>query len=176
MVAALAIVSLAPAACDSVVPSPATTEALLELPTTTADAPSRLEELETRLKQLNVDLLIAIFDEDPAALTAIHGSQSFYDEDVATIASRRMGLTARPDIDVITYEIVELLVDRADCVVALTRIDLTSVFNLEETEEQVEVMWQEPGGPLLLGAILPADAVESAWLTQCDESPRGVEP
>ena len=156
--------------------TPTTTEALLTTTAAPTSTDAGIGPIEARLAELNIIRLQAHFDGDADLLRTVHGNQAFLTSDLAILESRRMGLRSRPDPDVVTYEVTDLLLDREDCIVAATRIDLTSVFGTDEAEDQIEVMWKDGDAEPLLAAILPATATEDAWLEVCDETPRGLEP
>ena len=174
LTASIAALALLFAACTSTTPT--TTEALITTTAAPTTTDTRIGAVEARLAELNIVRLQAHFDGDADLLRTVHGNQTFLTSDLATLESRRMGLRSRPDPNEITYEVIDLLLDREDCIVAATRIDLTSVFGTNEAEDQIEVMWASGDAAPLLAGILPADAPEDEWLEICDDTPRGLEP
>lgn len=197
----LAAIALAVTACNDTTPDPTlapgttappttastttgapttTTEATtttLEASTTTEDPDARRAEIEALAKDAYVGRLDAIYREDKAALLAWVGSQSLYDASVATIDESSLGFLRQPQHDNLSLSVDDVLLDRADCVAALTTISARGVLEgATDPTTLISIYWPEGDGGLLLGAVWQKGTPQSQWIEECDIAVRGVAP
>ncbi len=160
--------------------TPTTPTATDPIVTVTSPAPpeadDRTGQLTAIAAALNVNRLIAIENRDLNALRAIDGTDPLFSADRLLANNGGFDFVAPPTLDAIPYEITRILLDRPDCVVIATRIDLRDVLGFDEAEEQVEVVFFDGVGRASLGGILPPAVPERAWLELCDEIERTAVP
>jgi hypothetical protein len=158
-----------------------TTRAPVDSPSTTVpptappEATTRIDELTAIAAALNVNRLVAIQTGDLEALRAIAGTDEGFSRDRLRANSGGFDFVQEPSLEAIPYEVTEVILDRPDCAVMRTFIDLRAVLGFDETEEQIEVVFFDDGHPSLAG-ILPLSAPESSWLRLCDEVERTAVP
>lgn len=184
---ALVVLALTAGTCDvtrdvtpttstNVPTTPTVAEPIVTVTSAAPDAPDRVGELTSIAAALNVNRLIAIENGDLETLRAIDGTDVLFSADRLLANNGGFEFLAAPSLETIPYEITEILLDRADCAVMTTRIDLRDVLGFDETEEQIEVVFIDEEGRASLGGILPVGAPERAWLELCDETERTAVP
>lgn len=168
---------ITPTTSTNVPTTPPTTEPIGTVTTAAPpDTLDRVDELTAIAAALNVNRLIAIENSDLNALRAIDGTDVLFSADRLLANNGGFDFVAPPSLDAIPYEVTEILLDRPDCAVMTTMIDLRDVLGFEEAEEQIEVVFFDEDGIASLGGILPLVAPERVWLELCDETERTAVP
>ena len=160
----------APAIPTTAVPS--TTTTTTAAPTTTFQPATRDDQLAALGARLNIERLVAIHDLDLERVRAVDGTDTIFDLDRVIIGSGGWEWVAEPTFDNIPYEVTEILLDRTDCVVVETIIDLRDVLGFDAPEEQIEVFFLDETGAASLASILPLRANSTTWEMVCDEAER----
>ncbi len=150
--------------------APSTTTTVTTTLTTTAE--QRLAEVEVLLQDLWFGWFDAIYRKDPDALWEVVATTQSHDAAVA--AMETMEFTTEPETGGVSIEIFELLLDRADCLVAVYTIDVSDFRGTGSTSEHVSVLWpdEQRGFRLATGWTHPDDL----WLMDCDNLEREVTP
>lgn len=159
-----------------------TTPVTIDTPVTTVSTTAppedseRIDALAAIAAALNVNRLIAIESADLDTLRAIDGTETLFMADRLFANNGGFDFIADPTLETIPYEVTEILLDRTDCVVVTTMIDLRDVLGFDEAEEQIEVVFFDEDGVASLGGILPLGAPERAWIELCDDTERTAVP
>jgi hypothetical protein len=150
--------------------TPSTTTTGATTLTTTAE--QRLAEVEVLLQDLWFGWFDAIYRKDPDALWQVVATTQSHDAGVA--AMETMEFTGEPNADGVNIESLEMLLDRADCLVAFYTIDVSDFRGTGSTSEHVSVLWPDEryGFRLATGWTHPDDL----WLMDCDNLEREVTP
>ena len=143
--------------------------------TTTLSPDARLAEIERMVHEALVGRLQAMYDKDPDALLPWVASQKVYDDTIKAMALANFDVA--PTVDSVGVVIEEVLLDRTDCAVARTAMDLRAV-SVEAlgVRTLVTVFWPDETGVLRLAALWEDGTPAQIWMEECDVSPRGVTP
>ena len=150
--------------------TPSTTTTVATTQTTTAE--QRLAEVETLLQELWFGWFDAIYRKDQDALWKVVATTRSHDAGVA--AMDIMEFTGQPGAAAVHIHSLEMLLDRADCLVAFYTIDVSDFRGTGSASEHVSVLWpdDEHGFRLASGWTHPDDL----WLMDCDDLDRGGTP
>jgi hypothetical protein len=152
-----------------------TTPTAPTVPTTTQSPDARLAEIERMVHEALVGRLQAMYDKDPDALLPWVASQKVYDDTIT--AMELANFDVAPTADNVGVEIEEILLDRTDCSVTRTAMDLRAV-SVEALGARtlVTVLWPDETGVLRLAALWEDGTPAQIWMEECDLSPRGIRP
>ncbi len=143
---------------------------------TTSDGVDRATELTAIAAALNINRLAAIYNLDLEAARGIVGTDTLYSLDRVIINNGGWRFLEEPSLANIPYHVNEVFLDRPDCAVVSTFIDLRDTLGFDETEEQIEVIFFDEAGTASLAGILPLTATASTWEMICDEDERTAVP
>lgn len=158
--------------------APTTTTSTTSIPpTTTEDPDARLAEIQVRVEEAVLGRLQAIYDKDVDALLQWAGSQSEYEGGLE--AMDRDSYIQRPDSDLVSVAVEEILLDRSDCVVTVDRITVGDGVIRDVpagSSASIGIWWPAPDGRFLHGAVWQVGTPQSQWMEECDIAVRGVAP
>jgi hypothetical protein len=168
--------------CDVTRDETPTTTAFQPTPTVTTVAVTtpveadRVDELTAIAAALNVNRLAAIYNLDLEAVRAVDGTETLFSLDTGIINRGGWDWVAEPSLANIPYRVGDVFLDRPDCAVVSSFIDLRDTLGFEEAEEQIEVIFFDEEGVASLANILPLTATGPVWETICDDEPRTARP
>ena len=145
--------------------------------TTTQSPDERLAEIEALVEDAIIGRLQAVYDRDAEALFYWVASQKEYDDGLA--AMDRLNYLVRPDEDVVTVTLEEVLLDRPDCVVTRDTLSVGPgvIEGLGATSSTtIGIWWPAADGRFQHGAVWQQGTPQVQWIEECDLAQRGVTP
>ncbi len=170
---------------DDAVPGPGTVAAPTTQPATTtstvapsttpttaqpSDVPStmatrdRVGEVEQILTDLFFGWYDAIYRADGDALWGVVATTAIHDAGVA--AMDFANFIAEPSVEVIDVEVLEILLDRDDCLVVHYRLDVDALLGPGPIVESVQVLWPDTNG--LHRVAGNWGSPNDLWIIDCD--------
>ena len=149
--------------------APSTASSATTTLTTTAD--QRLAEVETILQELWFGWFDAIYRKDADALWEVVATTRGYESGLAAMES--MEFLAQPTVQEVRVTIIEILLDREDCLVVENAVDLTGILGIVG-DPTVNVLWPDPN----YGWRFATDWSNATdlWLDDCDVVAREATP
>ena len=143
-----------------------------EATTVTTTAEQRLAEVEELLRELWFGWFDAIYRKDPDALWQVVATTGGYQAGIAAMDS--LEFTAVPSKAAVVIDLLDLLLDRDDCLVAFYSINVSGFRGSGSISERVSVLWPDDryGFRLATDWTHPNDL----WLSDCDNLNREVTP
>jgi hypothetical protein len=145
--------------------------------TTTTDLSVREAEVEALVTELDLAYWTAIYDQDIEALADIIGGQRLYENSLGLFESGNP-FTSSPTEDGLAIDLVGVLLDREDCVVA--DVDEETAFRDAEDglTQFIFVLWPIDESTLdwRIGSIWAAGTPESVWIDDCSVLDRDWRP
>ncbi len=124
-----------------------------------------MAEVEGILRGLWFGWFDAIYRKDPDALWEVVATEKLYEAGVA--AMDREGLfTEAPTREGTVVEVLEVLLDRPDCLVVWNRVDVSVYRGAGAVSSSVDVLWPDPryGWRQATAWSGPGDL----WINDCD--------
>ena len=134
--------------------------------TTTVDPEVRKAEVARILEDLELARLVAIYDKDEDALLGIVATQPGYDSAVA--AMETLDFLADPADAGIEITVLEVLLDRADCLVVHHEFDGRASLGDDAISQAVRVMWPRTEGGIDLRLARLWSSPADLWMDDCD--------
>jgi hypothetical protein len=164
------VLVLTPPAGPSPTTTTQTTTAVAASPPTTAETTSstsaeqRLTEVERILRDLWFGWFDAIYRKDADALWEVVATRKLHDDGVRAMES--MEFVSPPTRQGIQVEVLQLLLDRSDCLVVHEAVDVTPFRGDVGRFETVGVLWPRTDGTLRVASAwrYPGDR----WIDDCD--------
>ena len=156
--------------------APAPTATATTVAITTSEGVDRIDELASIAAALNVNRLAAIYNLDREAARAFAGTERMFSLDNVIISGGGWDFLEEPSFENTPYHVNAVLLDRPDCAVLSTFIDLRDTLGFDEAEEQIEVIFFDDNGIASLASILPLTATASIWEPICDDEARTAVP
>jgi Flp pilus assembly protein CpaB len=149
---------------------PASTTTTTEPTTTTLSEEARKAEVEAILQDLWFGWFDAIYRKDPDALWEVVATSAKHAEGVAAMEIADFG---EPTPEGVRVEVLEILLDRGDCLVVHDRVSVGG-FTTEGSSEAVDVLWPDEryGWRRATSWANPNDL----WLGDCDDLVREETP
>ena len=140
--------------------------------TLTTTAEQRLAEVEALLQELWFGWFDAIYRKDPDALWKVVATTRNYDAGVA--AMETMTFIAPPSVEAVLFDELEILLDRADCLVVSQTLNLSDFRGPDAVGSTVSVLWDDArrGFRFATDWEFPNDL----WLQDCDDLAREETP
>jgi hypothetical protein len=162
-----ATTTTAPPTTSSTPPSTTTTT---EPTTTTISAEARIAEVEAILRDLWFGWFDAIYRKDAAALWEVVATSTKHAEGVQAMEFAEFG---EPTPEGVQVEVLEILLDRTDCLVVHDRVSVGG-FTIEGSSEAVDILWPDEryGWRRATAWVNPSDL----WLSDCDDLQREETP
>lgn len=145
--------------------------------TTTEDPDARRAEIEALVGAAVIGRLQAIHDKDADTLLHWVGSQAKYDD--ALDAMDRNVYLQRPSIETFAVSVLEVLLDRPDCVVTIDTVTVGSgvIEGFDGgSSTNIGIWWPADDGRFLHGAVWAEGTPQFQWIEECDIALRGVTP
>ena len=160
---------------------PPTTTTTTEAPTTTTTLSSEEREAEVLelVGNLEFRMFRAVYDGDLEELAEIVGSKQLYERLLPAAADPDQYYVKPPTLEDYKVELLELIADRPDCVVAAAEEDPTAFLNEEGTVEYlIVVMWPvaESAYGWRLAERYIGGVPDSSWQADCDLQDRTWRP
>ncbi len=142
-----------------------TTTTAVETTTTSLDPDARVAEVARILEDRWVGLYDAIFRQDESSLADIVAVQPLYDAAVDGMAGA-IEFTSAPTAETMTVTLIDILLDRPDCLVVHFNRDLSGAIADGVSADGVQVLWPRDDGSYRLARTWtnPADL----WQDDCD--------
>ena len=159
-------------------PSTTATSTTAASTTTATQSPDeRRAEIEALVSDAIIGRLQAVYDRDTDALLYWVASQKEYEDGLA--AMDRLSYLLRPDEDVVTVTLEEVLLDRPDCVVTRDTLSVGPevIEGLGATSSTtIGIWWPAEDGRFQHGAVWQDGTPQVQWIEECDLARRGVTP
>jgi hypothetical protein len=139
--------------------------------TTSVDLDERVAEVEQILEDLELARLIAIYNKDESALPGIIAIQAGVD--AAVEAMETLVFVADPAEAGIGVEVLEVLLDRPDCLVLYHIFDGRNALGPSATESAVRILWSTTDGPAGYRLARLWSSPSDLWQDDCDLMDRG---
>ena len=136
--------------------------------TTTINPEARIAEVELILEDLYVRWFDAIYRKDESALPDIVALQRDYDSGVKAFPiAEFVAAPAEVRVDV---SIIEILLDRPDCLALHYEMDVSRILGPGRTTEGLRILWPQENGAWRMGRLWggPGDL----WEIDCDLADR----
>ena len=142
--------------------------------TTTVSPDARTAEIEAILLEVEFRRVDAIYDKDAEALAGVVATQKQYDSGLELFETAVF--TRRPSRRNIAIDLVEVLLDREDCLVAHVVEDFSAYLDaVAVTSENIQVLWPSDI-TWRLAAAWGSGTPETVWIDDCDLLDRTWEP
>ncbi len=155
--------------------APPTTTTSTTSTSTTQSPDARFAEIERMAQEASVGRLRAIYDRDPTALLAWVGSQTAYDNGVEIIEKGTLDFVAEPDNSTVGLTVVEVLLDRSDCVAASVEVDARLTLGPTGQASSIYI-WFPGDGVLKLAEVWQVSTPVSELVEDCDLIVRSIDP
>jgi hypothetical protein len=161
-------------AAPTTTPEPSTTVAI-STTVETSTAATTEEQREAEVEQILTDLWFGWFDaiyrKDPDALWEVVATTTKYDAAVA--AMDNLTFLASPDAPSLNVQVLDILLDREDCLVAQSVTEAPFLTG-SPSSESVQVLWPDPlrGWRFATSWVYAADL----WQADCDDVARETTP
>jgi hypothetical protein len=164
-----ATTTTAPPTTSSTPPSTTTTT---EPTTTTISAEARIAEVEAILRDLWFGWFDAIYRKDADALWEVVATSTIHQSGVE--AFEVLPFAREPAADLVQVSIIDVLLDRSDCLVVHHEIDISEVRGEPAATAVVSVLWPDEryGWRFATSWANPNDL----WLSDCDALQREQTP
>jgi hypothetical protein len=142
----------------------ATTTTVADTTTTSLDPDERVAEVERILEDLEIAWYDAVYRKDESGLAAVVATRLFYDN--AVEAMEVANFAAPPSDDTVDVDVLEILLDRDDCLVVHFELDVSAILPGASATTGVQSLWPTETGEYRLARRWsgPGDL----WSEDCD--------
>ena len=132
--------------------------------TTSLDPDARMAEVEQILTDLYVGWYGAVYDKDEGVLVDLVAIQLLYDAAVEAMSTSEF--VARPSPETVGVEVMEILLDRSDCLVVYRDLDLSNTLVDAESNAAVQILWPSDTGRYRMARLWSSPS--DLWQDDCD--------
>jgi hypothetical protein len=146
---------------------PTTSTSVAETTTTSIDPDARVAEVARILEDLEIAWYDAVYRKDESVLPDIVATRLFYDAAVDAMEALEADFVAAPADETVNVELLDVLLDRGDCLVVHFNLDLAGTLGPDASEVPgVQILWPQEGGGYRLATLWtnPSDL----WQDDCD--------
>jgi len=155
-------------------PTTTTSTTTAETTTTSVQPGDRLAEVERILEELEIARLVAIYNRDESALNDVVAIQAGID--AAIDAMDTLKFVEDPSVAAIRVTVLEVLLDRPDCLVVFHEFDGRATLGGTGLEQAVRVLWPREDGSTNYRLARLWSSPGDLWQDDCDLMDRGEVP
>lgn len=145
---------------------PSTSTSTAPPTSTTLDPEARKAQVERILEDLELARLVAIYERNTAALGDIVATQRGYE--LAVGAMDNLVFEANPSVAGVKVTVLEVLLDRPDCLVIFHEFDGRSSLGEGAVEEGVRILWPRETGSQNYRLARLWSSPGDLWQDDCD--------